>query len=150
MGLSSPLSPLSGPLYEKGWRTFGFAVGCLLVVVILLNTSCPCVRTCCVAARVEVVSAAYCCCVWLGSTVVIMLKYVLTAACVRRTAKVAAFYSARMSSEQRNYPVREQELLADVETMLRHRGLGLLGLPIIKVWNMYLPRRTCLVDKRTI
>ena len=28
--------------------------------------------------------------------------------------------------------------------MLRHRGLGLLGLPIIKIWNMYLPRRTCL------
>ena len=45
-----------------------------------------------------------------------MLKYVLTADCVKRTAKVAAFYSARMSSEQRNYPVREQELLADVET----------------------------------
>jgi len=40
-----------------------------------------------------------------------------------RTAKVAAFYSAKMSSAQRNYPVHEQELLAGVETMLRHRDV---------------------------
>ena len=40
-----------------------------------------------------------------------------------RTAKVAAFYSAKMSPAQRNYPVHEQELLAGVETMLRHRDI---------------------------
>lgn len=40
-----------------------------------------------------------------------------------KTAKVAAFYSAKMSSAQRNYPVHEQELLAGVETMLRHRDI---------------------------
>ena len=32
---------------------------------------------------------------------------------------------------------------SDVETMLRHHDLDLLGLPIIKFWNMYLPRRAC-------
>jgi len=42
--------------------------------------------------------------------------------------KVAAFYSAKMSSAQRNYPVHEQELLAGVETMLRHRDI-LQGIP---------------------
>ena len=36
------------------------------------------------------------------------------------TTKVAAFYLAKMSSAQRNYPIHEQELLAGVETMLRH------------------------------
>jgi transposase InsO family protein len=40
-----------------------------------------------------------------------------------RAAKVAAFYSAKMNSAQRNYPVREQELLAGVETMARHRNI---------------------------
>lgn len=40
-----------------------------------------------------------------------------------RSSKVAAFYSAKMSSAQRNYPVHEQELLAGVETMLRHRDI---------------------------
>ncbi|KIN99114.1 hypothetical protein M404DRAFT_78798, partial [Pisolithus tinctorius Marx 270] len=40
-----------------------------------------------------------------------------------KSAKVAAFYSAKMSSAQRNYPVHEQELLAGVETMLRHRDI---------------------------
>jgi len=38
-------------------------------------------------------------------------------------ARVAAFYSAKMSSAQRNYPVHEQELMAGVETMLRHRDI---------------------------
>lgn len=38
-------------------------------------------------------------------------------------SKVAAFYSAKMSAAQRNYPVHEQELLAGVETMLRHRDI---------------------------
>ena len=40
-----------------------------------------------------------------------------------RTAKVAAFYSAKMSPAQRNYPIHEQELLAGVGTMLRHREI---------------------------
>jgi len=40
-----------------------------------------------------------------------------------KTAKVAALYSAKMSSAQRNYPVHEQELMAGVETMLRHRDI---------------------------
>jgi len=37
-----------------------------------------------------------------------------------RSAKVAAFYSAKLNAAQRNYPVHEQEMLAGVETMLRH------------------------------
>ena len=40
-----------------------------------------------------------------------------------KTAKVAVLYSAKMSSAQRNYPVHEQELMAGVETMLRHRDI---------------------------
>jgi hypothetical protein len=40
-----------------------------------------------------------------------------------RTAKVAAFYSAKLNPAQRNYPVHEQEMLAGVETMLRHRDI---------------------------
>ena len=40
-----------------------------------------------------------------------------------KKAKVAAFYSAKMSSAQKNYPVHEQEMLASVETMLRHRDI---------------------------
>jgi hypothetical protein len=43
-----------------------------------------------------------------------------------RTAKVAAFYSAKLNSAQQNYPVHEIEMLASVETMLRHRDV-LLG-----------------------
>ena len=39
------------------------------------------------------------------------------------TAKVAAFYSAKMSPAQCNYPVCEQELLAGVEMMLQHRDI---------------------------
>ena len=40
-----------------------------------------------------------------------------------KSAKMAAFYSAKMSSAQWNYPVHEQELLASVEMMLRHRDI---------------------------
>jgi len=38
-------------------------------------------------------------------------------------ARVAAFYSAKMSSAQCNYPIHEQELMAGVETMLRHHDI---------------------------
>ena len=37
-----------------------------------------------------------------------------------KTAKIAAFYSAKLNSAQQNYPVHEIEMLAGVETMLRH------------------------------
>ena len=40
-----------------------------------------------------------------------------------KSAQVAAFYSAKMSSAQQNYPVHEQEMLAGVETMLQHRDI---------------------------
>lgn len=47
-----------------------------------------------------------------------------------RDAQVAAFYSAKLNAAQRNYPVHEQEMLAGVETMLRHRDI-LQGCPFI-------------------
>ena len=37
-----------------------------------------------------------------------------------RTARIAAFYSAKLNPAQQNYPVHEIEMLAGVETMLRH------------------------------
>jgi len=37
-----------------------------------------------------------------------------------RTAKIAAFYSAKLNPAQQNYPVHEIEMLAGVETMLCH------------------------------
>jgi hypothetical protein len=40
-----------------------------------------------------------------------------------KTARVAAFYSAKLNNAQRNYPVHEIEMLAGVETMLRHRDI---------------------------
>jgi hypothetical protein len=43
-----------------------------------------------------------------------------------KMAKVAAFYSAKLNSAQQNYPVHKVEMLAGVETMLRHRDV-LLG-----------------------
>lgn len=43
-----------------------------------------------------------------------------------RSGHVAAFYSAKLSSAQSNYPVHEIEMLAGVESMLRHREI-LLG-----------------------
>jgi hypothetical protein len=58
--------------------------------------------------------------------------YVMTDACLGgiggvvcqgadwKAAKVAAFFSAKLNPAQRNYAVHEQEMLAGVETMLRH------------------------------
>ncbi|OJT15961.1 Transposon Tf2-12 polyprotein [Trametes pubescens] len=43
-----------------------------------------------------------------------------------RTGRVAAFFSAKLSSAQSNYPVHEIEMLAGVEAMMRHRDI-LLG-----------------------
>jgi hypothetical protein len=40
-----------------------------------------------------------------------------------QNAKVAAFFSAKLNSAQQNYPVHEIEMLAGVETMLRHRDI---------------------------
>ena len=40
-----------------------------------------------------------------------------------KTAKIAAFYSAKLNSAQRNYPVHEIEMLAGIETMLRYRDI---------------------------
>ena len=40
-----------------------------------------------------------------------------------RKAEVAAFYSAKLNTAQQNYPVHKIEMLADVETMLRHRDI---------------------------
>lgn len=37
-----------------------------------------------------------------------------------KTAKIAAFYSAKLNSAQQNYPTHEIEMFAGVETMLRH------------------------------
>ncbi|THG93004.1 hypothetical protein EW026_g8102 [Hermanssonia centrifuga] len=44
----------------------------------------------------------------------------------RRTAKVAAFFSAKLTAAQANYPIHEIEMLAGVESMRRHRDI-LLG-----------------------
>ena len=40
-----------------------------------------------------------------------------------RTAKIAAFYSAKLNPAQQNYPVHEIEMLAGIETMLRHSDI---------------------------
>lgn len=40
-----------------------------------------------------------------------------------QTAKVAAFYSAKLNSAQQNYAVHEIEMLAGIETMLRYRDI---------------------------
>jgi hypothetical protein len=40
-----------------------------------------------------------------------------------KKAKVAAFFSAKLNSAQQNYPVHEIEMLAGVESMLRHRDI---------------------------
>lgn len=40
-----------------------------------------------------------------------------------KTAPIADFYSAKLNSAQQNYAVHEIELLAGVETMLRHRNI---------------------------
>jgi len=40
-----------------------------------------------------------------------------------KTARIAAFYSAKLSPAQQNYPVHEQEMLAGLEGMMRHRDI---------------------------
>jgi hypothetical protein len=40
-----------------------------------------------------------------------------------KAAVVATFYSAKLNDAQRNYPVHEIEMLAGVETMLRHKDV---------------------------
>ena len=40
-----------------------------------------------------------------------------------KTARIAAFYSAKLNSAQQNYPVHEIEMLAGVETMLRYADI---------------------------
>ena len=40
-----------------------------------------------------------------------------------KTAKVAAFYSAKLNPAQQNYPTHEIEMLAGIETMMRYRDL---------------------------
>lgn len=40
-----------------------------------------------------------------------------------KTAKVAAFFSAKLTTTQQNYAVHEQEMLAGVEGMLRYRDV---------------------------
>ena len=40
-----------------------------------------------------------------------------------KTAKIAAFYSAKLNPAQQNYPVHEIEMLAGIETMLRHTDI---------------------------
>lgn len=40
-----------------------------------------------------------------------------------RKADVAAFFSAKLNTAQQNYPVHKIEMLAGVETMLRHRDI---------------------------
>ena len=40
-----------------------------------------------------------------------------------KSAKIAAFYSAKLNDTQRNYLVHEIEMLASIETMLRHRDI---------------------------
>jgi len=40
-----------------------------------------------------------------------------------KTPKIAAFYSAKLNSAQQNYPVHEIEMLAGIETMLRHSDI---------------------------
>jgi hypothetical protein len=40
-----------------------------------------------------------------------------------KTAKIAAFYSVKLNSAQQNYPVHEIEMLAGIETMLRHSDI---------------------------
>ena len=59
-----------------------------------------------------------------------------------KTAKIAAFYSAKLNSAQQNYPVHEIEMLAGIETTLRHSDI-LQGarLQITKVLPIFLTRR---------
>ena len=40
-----------------------------------------------------------------------------------KDSKIAAFFSTKLNSAQQNYPVHNVELLAGIETMLRHKNL---------------------------
>ena len=40
-----------------------------------------------------------------------------------KSAKITAFYSAKLNSAQQNYPVHEIEMLAGIKMMLRHRDI---------------------------
>jgi hypothetical protein len=40
-----------------------------------------------------------------------------------KTARIAAFYSAKLNAAQQNYPVHEVEMFAGIETMLHHVDL---------------------------
>ena len=40
-----------------------------------------------------------------------------------KDSKIAVFFSAKLNSVQQNYPVHNVELLAGIETMLRHKNL---------------------------
>lgn len=40
-----------------------------------------------------------------------------------KTAKITAFYSAKLNSAQQNYPTHEIEMFAGIETMLRHKDI---------------------------
>jgi len=40
-----------------------------------------------------------------------------------KTAKVAAFYSAKLNPAQQNYPTHEIEMLVGIETMMHYRDL---------------------------
>ena len=40
-----------------------------------------------------------------------------------KTANIATFYSAKLNTAQRNYPVHEIEMLAGIETMLWHKDI---------------------------
>ena len=40
-----------------------------------------------------------------------------------KMARIAMFYSAKLNFAQQNYPMHEIEMLAGVETMLRHRDI---------------------------
>ena len=40
-----------------------------------------------------------------------------------KMACIAAFYSAKLNPAQQNYPIHEIEMLAGVETMLRHADI---------------------------
>jgi hypothetical protein len=48
---------------------------------------------------------------------------VVSQGCDWRTAKVAAFFSAKLNKAQQNYPVHELEMLAGLETMLQHHDI---------------------------
>ena len=48
-----------------------------------------------------------------------------------KTADVAAFFSAKLNPAQQNYPVHEIEMLAGIETMMRHRDVLQGEIPLV-------------------